>query len=125
MDDREFFQTVADRTQLSRQEAADVTRATLETLAARLSAGEARELAEELPGHLRESLRRGPGEMEIFDPEESVRRVHMRTGLSEPEADRGVRAVLATLREAVSAEEYGHAMSQMGGEFARMAESAR
>lgn len=125
MDDREFFQTVADRTHLSRQEAADVTRATLETLAARLSAGEARELAEELPGHLRESLRRGPGEMEIFDPEESVRRVHMRTGLSEPEADRGVRAVLATLREAVSAEEYGHAMSQMGGEFARMAESAR
>ncbi|AGP52839.1 DUF2267 domain-containing protein [Streptomyces rapamycinicus] len=125
MDDREFFQTVAERTQLSRQEAADVTRATLETLAARLSAGEARDLAQELPGHLRESLRRGPEEMEIFDPEESVRRVHLRTGLSEPEADRGVRAVLATLREAVSAEEYGHAMSQLGGEFARMAESVR
>ncbi|MGW5441810.1 DUF2267 domain-containing protein [Streptomyces asiaticus] len=125
MDDREFFQTVADRSRLSRQEAADVTRATLETLAARLSAGEARDLAQELPGQLRESLRRGPEEMEVFDPEESVRRVHERTGLSEPEADRGVRAVLATLREAVSAEEYGHAMSQLGSEFARMAESVR
>ncbi|MEV6129915.1 DUF2267 domain-containing protein [Streptomyces violaceusniger] len=125
MDDREFFRTVADRTQLSRQEAADVTRATLETVAARLSAGEARDLALELPEHLREYLQRGEGDIEIFDPDESIRRVHERTGLSEPEADRGVRAVLATLREAVSAEEYDHAMSQLGSEFARMAESGR
>ncbi|WNE94602.1 DUF2267 domain-containing protein [Streptomyces luomodiensis] len=123
MDDREFFQAVADRTQLSRQEAADVTRATLETLAARLSAGEARDLASELPERLREALRRGRDEMEVFDVDESIRRVRERTGLSETEAGRGVRAVLATLREAVSREEYDHAMSQLGSEFARMAET--
>ncbi|MET7766934.1 DUF2267 domain-containing protein [Streptomyces sp. NPDC005393] len=125
MDEREFFQKVADRTQLSRQEAADLTRATLELLALRLSDGEARDLALELPEHLRESLHRGRREMELLDPEESIRRVHERTGLSMSEADRGVRAVLSTLREAVSQEEYQHAMSQLGGEFARMAETTR
>jgi uncharacterized protein (DUF2267 family) len=125
MDDREFFQAVADRTQLSRQEAADLTRATLETLAHRLSDGEARDLARELPEPLRESLDRGRGEMEHFDPDESVRRVRMRTGVSEEEAGRGVRAVLGTLREAVSQQEFDNAMSQLGSEFARLAEPTR
>ncbi|GDY71600.1 hypothetical protein SAV31267_010850 [Streptomyces avermitilis] len=59
MDDKEFFQAVADRAGLSREEAADLTRATLETLARRLSDGEARDLALELPERLRDSFERG------------------------------------------------------------------
>ncbi|MFJ3952461.1 DUF2267 domain-containing protein [Streptomyces sp. Je 1-4] len=122
MDVKEFFQAVADRAGLSRQEAADLTRATLETLALRLSDGEARDLALELPEPLRVSLQQGRGEMVIFGPEESIRKVRRRTGLSGPEADRGVRAVLSTLQEAVSRKEFEHAMSQLGKEYAQLVE---
>lgn len=123
MDVKEFFQAVADRAGLSRQEAADLTRATLETLALRLSGGEARDLALELPEPLRVSLQQGRGEMVIFGPDESIRRVRQRTGLSGPEADRGVRAVLSTLQEAISPKEFGHAMSQLGKEYAQLVET--
>ncbi|MGY5129123.1 DUF2267 domain-containing protein [Streptomyces nigrescens] len=122
MDVKEFFQAVADRAGLSRQEAADLTRATLETLALRLSGGEARDLALELPEPLRVSLQQGRGEMVIFGPDESIRRVRQRTGLSGPEADRGVRAVLSTLQEAISRKEFEHAMSQLGKEYAQLVE---
>ncbi|GFE20492.1 DUF2267 domain-containing protein [Streptomyces libani] len=123
MDVKEFFQAVADRAGLSRQEAADLTRATLETLALRLSGGEVRDLALELPEPLRVSLQQGRGEMVIFGPDESIRRVRRRTGLSGPEADRGVRAVLSTLQEAISRKEFGHAMSQLGKEYAELVET--
>ncbi|MCR8577052.1 DUF2267 domain-containing protein [Streptomyces sp. Isolate_219] len=123
MDVKEFFQAVADRAGLSRQEAADLTRATLETLALRLSGGEVRDLALELPEPLRVSLQQGRGEMVIFGPDESILRVRRRTGLSGPEVDRGVRAVLSTLQEAISRKEFGHAMSQLGKEYAELVES--
>ncbi|MEU8781111.1 DUF2267 domain-containing protein [Streptomyces sp. NPDC048637] len=122
MDDKEFFRAVADRAGLSRQEAADLTRATLETLALRLSGGEARDLALELPEPLRVSLQQGRAEMVVFGPAESIRRVRRRTGLSGPEADRGVRAVLGTLQEAISRKEFAHAMSQLGKEYAHLVE---
>ncbi|MEU9121027.1 DUF2267 domain-containing protein [Streptomyces sp. NPDC048506] len=122
MDDKEFFHAVADRAGLSRQEAADLTRATLETLALRLSDGEVRDLALELPGPLRDSLQWGRGEMKIFGPRESIRRVRVRTGLTDSEAARGVRAVLSTLQEAISQKEFAHAMSQLGKEYAQLLE---
>ncbi|ARH89543.1 MULTISPECIES: DUF2267 domain-containing protein [Streptomyces] len=125
MDDKEFFRAVAERSGLSRQEAADLTRATLDTLGHRLSAGEARDLALELPEPLRGSLQSGQGEMEIFGPDESIRRVGEHTGLTEPEAARGVRAVLSTLQEAISQKEFAHAMSQLGKEYAQLVESTR
>ncbi|MFG2828284.1 DUF2267 domain-containing protein [Streptomyces sp. NPDC048434] len=123
MDDKEFFQAVAHRTGLSRQEAADLTRATLETLAIRLSDGEVRDLALELPEPLRGSLERGRGETETFGPAESIRRVREHTALSKSEATRGVRAVLGTLHEAISQKEYDHAMSQLGKGYARLVEA--
>ncbi|WP_328691677.1 DUF2267 domain-containing protein [Streptomyces caniferus] len=123
MDEKEFFQAVAHRTGFSRQEAADLTRATLETLALRLSDGEARDLALELPEPLRESLQRGRGSMVIFGPDESVRRVREHTGLTKSEATRGVRAVLGTLHEVISQKEFDHAMSQLGKEYAPLVEA--
>ncbi|MEW9516037.1 DUF2267 domain-containing protein [Streptomyces tubercidicus] len=125
MDDKEFFRAVAERARLSRQEAADLTRATFETLALRLSYGEARDIALELPEPLRVSLQRERGEMQIFGADESIRRVRRRTGLSASEAERGVRAVLSTLQEAVSRREFEHAMSQLGKEYAQLVETAR
>ena len=56
MEAKEFTPTVAERSALSREEAADLTRATLGTLADRLSAGEGCHLARQLPEPLNESL---------------------------------------------------------------------
>ncbi|MDI1454940.1 MULTISPECIES: DUF2267 domain-containing protein [unclassified Streptomyces] len=125
MDEQEFVRTVAERTGLSRQEAADLTRATLETLAHRLSAGEARDLISELPEGLAEAVRRGTTDrVERFGHRESVLRVAERTMLKEEEADRGVRTVLAELREAISEKEFNDLMSQLGADFSQAVESA-
>ncbi|MER7819510.1 DUF2267 domain-containing protein [Streptomyces sp. NPDC096153] len=75
-----------------------MTWVTLETLAHRLSPGEARDLITELPEGLAEAVRRGTTDrIERFGHSDCVRRVAERTMLKE-EADRGVRTVLAVLR---------------------------
>ncbi|MGW2781411.1 DUF2267 domain-containing protein [Streptomyces populi] len=123
MEEREFVRAVSERTGLSRQESADLTRATLETLAHRLSGGEDRALALELPEGLAESVRRGAtSAIEVFGYDETVRRVAERNVLKKEEADSGVRAVLVTLREAVGEKEFGNVMSQLGADFARPVE---
>ncbi|WP_458248417.1 DUF2267 domain-containing protein [Streptomyces sp. MAI_2237] len=125
MDEQAFIRTVAERTGLSRQEAADLTRATLETLAHRLSSGEARHLITELPQGLAEAVRQGATDrIERFGHADTVRRVAERTMLKEEEADRGVRYVLAVLREAVSEKEFNDLMSQLGTDFSQAVESA-
>ncbi|MBB4938114.1 uncharacterized protein (DUF2267 family) [Streptosporangium album] len=121
MEYKKFVQAVMERTGLSREEAADLTRATLATLGDRLSAGEARHLAAELPDSLRESLSIQGGS-ERFGLHDTVMRVRKRTGLTVPEATGGVRAVLTTLRDAVPGEVFDHVMSQLPGEFREMAE---
>jgi uncharacterized protein (DUF2267 family) len=123
VEEREFVRAVSERTGLSRQESADLTRATLETLAHRLSGGEDRALALELPEGLAESVRRGAtSAIEVFGYDETVRRVAERNVLKKEEADSGVRAVLVTLREAVGEKEFGNVMSQLGADFARPVE---
>ncbi|MFC4035190.1 DUF2267 domain-containing protein [Streptomyces polygonati] len=117
MDFPEFVQSVATRASLSREESRDLSRATLELLGHLISSGEAREFALELPDELRDYVRQGAEHTERFDYNEAVRRIHQRVGLSEPESDRGIRAVLATLRDAVSEVAFNNAMSQIGHEF--------
>ncbi|MFD6314690.1 DUF2267 domain-containing protein [Streptomyces nigra] len=125
MDEREFVRTVAERTGLGREEAADLTRATLETLAHRLSPGEARDLIIELPEGLADAVRRGTTDrIERFGHTDSVQRVAQRTMLKEEEADRGVRTVLSVLREAISEKEFTDLMSQLGTDFSQAVESA-
>ncbi|WP_433246935.1 DUF2267 domain-containing protein [Streptosporangium sp. CA-135522] len=123
MEYKEFVQTVAERAGLSREEAADLTRATLETLGERLSSGEARHLAKHLPDPLPESLS-AEGRSEQFGLHDFVVRVSRRTGLTERETTGGVRAVLTTLRETIPDDTFGHAMLQLPGEFLEMVESA-
>ncbi|MEU6276224.1 DUF2267 domain-containing protein [Streptomyces populi] len=123
MEEREFVRAVSERTGLSRQESADLTRATLETLAHRLSGGEDRALELKLPEGLAESVRRGATPaIEVFGYDETVRRVAERNVLKKEEADSGVRAVLVTLGEAVGEKEFGNVMSQLGADFARPVE---
>jgi uncharacterized protein (DUF2267 family) len=114
---KEFIQAVADRSRLGREEAADLTWATLETLADRLSGGAVRDLALHVPEELRAALPADGRPAKRFGLHEFVERVRERTGLNEREAADGVRAVLETLREAVPGDEYDKAMSQLPAEF--------
>ncbi len=125
MEQREFVQAVAERSSLSREESADVTRAVLEALADQLSEGEARRLAADLPGVLPGSSqaprrrKRGahPEQVTIF-----LRQVSRRTGLTEDEARTGAAAVLAALRETLSEDDYGHVIGQLPAGYAELAE---
>jgi uncharacterized protein (DUF2267 family) len=119
---RELIQTVAERSALSREEAADLTRATLSALAERLSAGEARHLALHLPEPLNESIATRTAAAGKFGLDEFIRRVSEHTGLTVRETTDGVRAVLATLREALGDERFDHVTAQLPGELRGMAE---
>jgi uncharacterized protein (DUF2267 family) len=117
VNDKEFYRSVAQRAGLSREEAADLTRATLETLADRVSGGEARDLAAELPEPLAQPLRSGDEAAKRFDLEEFVRRVSERTALTAAETTSGIRAVLVTLREVASSHEFTEVMAQLSKDF--------
>jgi uncharacterized protein (DUF2267 family) len=117
VDDREFFHTVADRSGLSRSEAADLSRATMLTLADRISGAEARDLAVEVPDGLGDPLRSGDEPAKRYGLDEFTRRVSEHTGLTEREALNGIRAVLSTLRDSSPDGEFAKAMSQLPKEF--------
>jgi uncharacterized protein (DUF2267 family) len=120
---KEFVQAVTERTGLSRQEAADLTRATLEALSERVSDGELRQLAMQLPDGLREYAKPKKKGTERFGLVEFIRKVGEHTGLTEAETTAGVRAVLTTLREAVSPAEYRDVMSQLPDAFADLVDT--
>jgi uncharacterized protein (DUF2267 family) len=119
---KELIRTVAERSALSREEAADLTRATLGTLAHRLSAGEARHLAMRLPEPLNDALGIRTAAAEKFGLDEFIRRVSDHTGLTVQETTDGVRAVLTTLHDALGDEQFDHVMAQLPGGFRDMAE---
>lgn len=126
MDQKGLVRAVAERTRLSREESADITRATLEGLADQLSEGEARRLATDLPG-LAERLqaprrrRKGAHPVRVHD---FIRQVSERTGLTNEDARAGAGAVLAALREALSEEEYHHLIGQLPAEYTGLMEAA-
>jgi uncharacterized protein (DUF2267 family) len=116
MDQKELVRAVTERTSLSREESADVTRAVLEGLAGQLSDGEARRLTADLPESLRAGLqiprrrRKGAHPVRVDD---FVRQLSEHAGLTEDEARTGAGAVLAALREALSEDDYGHLVGQL------------
>ena len=118
MDERDFFRSIAERTGLSREEAADLTRATLQALAQRLSEGTVRELALHLPDRLGDEVRGVRGKpsrrWELADAEKQI---SDRTGLRRDEVHAGFAAVLATMREATSTSVLDKALAQLPSEF--------
>ncbi len=118
MDEREFFRSVAERTGLSREEAADLTRATLQALAQRLSEGTVRELVLHLPDRLGDEVRGARGKPSrrsgLADAEKQI---SDRTGLRRDEVHAGFAAVLATMREAMSTGVLDKALTQLPSEF--------
>ena len=118
VDDREFFRSVADRAGLSREEATDLTRATLQALAQRLSQGAVRELVLHLPDQLAEQVGGVTGRPSRHSGlAEAEKQVSDRTGLRRDEVHMGFAAVLATLREELSADVFDRVVAQLPREF--------
>jgi uncharacterized protein (DUF2267 family) len=126
MDQKQFARAVAERSRLSREESADITRAVLEGLAEQLSEGEARRLAVGLPvvpeqAQAPRRRRKGAHPVKLHD---FVRQLSERAGLAEDDARAGTGAVLTVLREVLSEEEYRHLMSQLPAEYSGLVEAA-
>lgn len=126
MEQKELVRAVAERSGLSREESADVTRAVLAGLAVQLSEGEARRLAMDLPDVPEQARaprrrRKGAHPVRLHD---FIRQLGERTGLTEDDARAGTGAVLLVLRETLSEDDYGHLMSQLPAEYGALVEAA-
>jgi uncharacterized protein (DUF2267 family) len=108
-----FITTVAQHADLGWEDAERAARATLETLAERLSSGEARDIAEHLPPQIRAWLP-AIGGAEPFHADEFVRRVAEREGVDPQAAERHVRAVFVALGRFLPRQE----LSDMAAELA-------
>lgn len=113
----EFIGQVQNRAHLDSRGAAErATRATLETLAERIPAGLAGNVAAQLPPEIGEHFHRveaAPDEPltgERFERKEFVRRVSERSGADEPQAAHEARVVMAVVDEATS----GGLMDKLG-----------
>ena len=110
MEQKVLVRAVAERTTLSREESADITRAVLEALADQLSDGEARRLAADLPEELAQQIqlprRRKKGAHPV-GADDFVRQLSEHAGLTENDARAGAGAVLAALRAAAVLAEEG------------------
>jgi uncharacterized protein (DUF2267 family) len=119
-----FLAAVADKAKLPRETAERVTQATLETLAERLSKGQAHDLAEQLPPELAPWLATDGGP-EPFDVDEFLRRVARRAGTDLQSTERAARAVFAALGRTVSAEEADDLAAELPQDFAPLVAEAQ
>jgi uncharacterized protein (DUF2267 family) len=119
-----FMETVQRIGGLSRPDAERAARATLEVLAERLSKGQARDLAAELPPQLSPSLFTDGGP-EPFHVDELLRRVSAREGVDLDTARRHARAVFAGLGRIVRDEEIDDLAAELPSDFAPLVAEAQ
>ena len=116
----QFIATVQLNAGLSRPDAERAARAALETLAERLSAGEARDLAEQLPPELAPWLA-----TESFGVDEFLRRVAEREGVDIAAAEQHARAVFAALGRTVGEDEIDDMAAELPKDFAPLVAEAK
>ncbi|QLQ35492.1 DUF2267 domain-containing protein [Micromonospora robiginosa] len=126
MDHHTFVVRVARLSGTAEDRAATLTAATLETLAERLTGGEALDLAAQLPKPLWGMLDPHPGTeaAERFGAAEFVARVARRADCDENTARGAARAVFTTLREAISGGEFSDVVVQLPRDYRDMVEPA-
>jgi uncharacterized protein (DUF2267 family) len=115
--DDEFIRSVAERAGAEPDEATVFTSATLTTLAERISGGEARDLAAQLPETAKDPLCSTGEPAEAFGADEFVRRVGDRAHVEPDRAEDVARAVLITVREAVTPGEFDDVTSQLPQDY--------
>jgi uncharacterized protein (DUF2267 family) len=116
----EFMTKVGQRADVSLETADALTAATLQALAERISGGEAKDLAAQLPAELKPHLTGADEPAQRFGAEEFVRRVAERAGTDPDRARAGVRAVFTTIRESVTSGEIDDIMAQLPKDFAEL-----
>jgi uncharacterized protein (DUF2267 family) len=112
---------IAELLHAERAPARRATEAVLQTLAARISAGEVDDLEDELPADVHASLERGLVESRAAKPmseQEFVVRVAELEGVSPDEAERQAHAVFQALREALSDKEFSDLAAQLSDDYA-------
>lgn len=111
----EFVGRVESLSGLPREESLSLIDATLLTLADRVSAGEARQLAAHLPSELQLPITSASSPAEPFDLREFMRRIAVRSGRGSHDVD--PRPVLRALAETVPHQELQDALSQLPEEI--------
>lgn len=117
MTDDEFLETVADHlggVEVDPREAAD---AVLETMADRVTGGQAGDLAMYLPRGVRTPLTDTDEAALDFDRDEFLERIAARADAETDEATRMTRAVIDALRDAGAEHELENVRTQLPGEF--------
>jgi uncharacterized protein (DUF2267 family) len=117
MDYERFITIVEQDADIGREQAVRATQATLQTLAERISAGEARDLADELPPELAPWIATTTP-AEGFDIDEFVRRVAEREGVDVDTAERHARVVFDAIGRAVSPQELFDMLAELPAEYA-------
>jgi uncharacterized protein (DUF2267 family) len=115
----QFIRTIQHKAEASWEEAERAAEATLTTLGERLSSGEARDIAEELPEEARHWLVGHDG-AEPFDVDEFLRRVAAREQTDLDTAERHARAAFEALRRNVSRQELHDMLSELPKNFGRL-----
>ena len=112
-----FVERVAVLLDIPVDEAEALTEATLATLAQRISAGAAQDLAQRVPRDLQPLFMGESEEAEPFPYEEFVERVADEADVDYLTADLGVGGVLRVLRDVVGEKAFADAMAQLPKEF--------
>jgi uncharacterized protein (DUF2267 family) len=122
-----FITTIEQRAGISWIDAERAASATLETLAERITPGQARQLAEDLPAQIRRWLipdsrsRERDGERSAdFDVDEFLRRVAEREGVDPETAAHHAKAVFIALARLVRGEEIAQLVAQLPAPYKRL-----
>jgi uncharacterized protein (DUF2267 family) len=123
-DYEQFMRTIQHKARISWDEAELAARSTLETLAERLSAGEAGDIARQLPGDLGRWLARTDG-AQPFHADEFLRRVAEREGVDLETAERHARAVFIALGRTLSHDELEDMVAELPKDFRPLITAAK
>jgi uncharacterized protein (DUF2267 family) len=115
-----FITTIEQHAGISWNDAERAARATLLTLGERLSAGQGRQLAEDLPLQIRRWLLEDGENAEDFDAGEFLRRVAEREGVDPETAEEHAKAVFVALARLVRGEEITRLAAQLPSEYKRL-----
>lgn len=124
MTSEQFLNEVAREAGVSTEQAESLTKAVLSALADRLTAGEADDVASQLPKGIKEAMLPTTPEAEAFGLGEFIDRVAQRAGVGHEQAELGARAVMTALREAISQGEFRDMMAQLPQEFEALVQPA-
>jgi uncharacterized protein (DUF2267 family) len=119
-----FLELVEQATGITRQEARDAVRATLRTLAERITRGGAEDIAIFVPGEFRELLASGRENAEQLSMDEFIRRVARREGVDGRTAVRHVLSVFTAIGKAAPQDALNDLAAQLSADFYPLVEVA-